>query len=181
LVIQTNNPLYQKNASGSSKEKTNGIWEPLKIAFVTRTSEIFVSEAEVKNRRRRSFNYVEDDFWPITMLTEIAAVRSKNEFQEVPLSGMGYGTIAIKPLGRLWIWLFAGDYRLLFHGKQRLRFDDGALLGKSVESMNMQLAVMSFVIDQAERNQIGSGPLRIRHKNATLLGHLYQFAMRLTI
>ena len=28
--------------------------EPLKIAFVTRTSEIFVSEAEVKNRRRRS-------------------------------------------------------------------------------------------------------------------------------
>ncbi len=60
--------------------------EPLKIAFVTRTSEIFVSEAEVKNRRRRSFNYVEDDFWPITMLTEIAAVRSKNEFLEVPFS-----------------------------------------------------------------------------------------------
>jgi hypothetical protein len=59
--------------------------EPLKIAFVTRTSEIFVSEAEVKNRCRRSFNYVEDDFWPITMLTEIAAVRSKNEFLEVPL------------------------------------------------------------------------------------------------
>ncbi|GEM_PF-2533596 len=28
--------------------------EPLKIAFVTRTSEIFVSEAEVKNRRRHS-------------------------------------------------------------------------------------------------------------------------------
>ncbi len=50
-----------------------------------RTSEIFVSEAEVKNRRRRSFNYVEDDFWPITMLTKIAAVRSKNEFLEVPL------------------------------------------------------------------------------------------------
>ncbi|GEM_PF-1457225 len=59
--------------------------EPLKIAFVTRTSEIFVSEAEVKNRRRRSFNYVEDDFWPITMLTKIAAVRSKNEFLEVPI------------------------------------------------------------------------------------------------
>jgi hypothetical protein len=58
--------------------------EPLKIAFVTRTSEIFVSEAEVQNRRRRSCNYVEDDFWPITMLTEIAAVRSKNEFLEVP-------------------------------------------------------------------------------------------------
>ncbi len=58
--------------------------EPLKIAFVTRTSEIFVSEAEVKNRRRRSCNYVEDDFWPITMLTKIAAVRSKNEFLEVP-------------------------------------------------------------------------------------------------
>ncbi len=51
-----------------------------------RTSEIFVSEAEVKNRRRRSFNYVEDDFWPITMLTKIAAVRSKNEFLEVPCS-----------------------------------------------------------------------------------------------
>jgi hypothetical protein len=60
--------------------------EPLKIAFVTRTSEVFVSEAEVKNRRRRSFNYVEDDFGPITMLTEIAAVRSKNEFLEVPVS-----------------------------------------------------------------------------------------------
>jgi hypothetical protein len=62
------------------------IREPLKIAFVTRTSEIFVSEAQVKNRRRRSCNYVEDDFWPITMLTEIAAVRSKNCFLEVPIS-----------------------------------------------------------------------------------------------
>ena len=59
---------------------------PLKIAFVTRTSEIFDSEAEVKNRRRHSCNYVEDDFWPTTTLTEIAAVRSKNEFLEVPLS-----------------------------------------------------------------------------------------------
>lgn len=57
---------------------------PLEIIFVTRTSEIFVSEAEVKNRRRRSRNYVEDGFWPITTLTEIAAVRSKKEFLEVP-------------------------------------------------------------------------------------------------
>jgi hypothetical protein len=94
---------------------------------------------------------------------------------------VGYGIIGIKALGRLWSWLFAGDYRLLLHGKQRLRFDDGALLGKSVESMKMKLVVMSFVIDQAEGNQIGSGPLRIRHKNAALLGHLYQITMRLTI
>ncbi|MBN1806136.1 MAG: hypothetical protein JW837_12880, partial [Sedimentisphaerales bacterium] len=38
--------------------------EPLKIAFVMRTSEIFSGKAEGQNRRRRSQSYVEDVFWP---------------------------------------------------------------------------------------------------------------------
>ena len=41
--------------------------------------------AEVQNRRRRSQSYVEDDFVSTTQREEIAAVRSKNEFLEVPL------------------------------------------------------------------------------------------------
>ena len=43
---------------------TNRLREPLKIAFVTRTSEIFSGKAEGQNRRRRSQSYVEDEFWP---------------------------------------------------------------------------------------------------------------------
>jgi hypothetical protein len=35
-----------------------------KIAFVTRTSEIFTGKAEGQNRRRHSQSYVEDEFWP---------------------------------------------------------------------------------------------------------------------
>jgi hypothetical protein len=38
--------------------------ESLKIAFVTRTSEIFSDKAEGQNRRRNSHSYVEDEFWP---------------------------------------------------------------------------------------------------------------------
>jgi hypothetical protein len=37
---------------------------PLKIAFVTRTCEIFSGKAEGQNRRRHSQSYVEDEFWP---------------------------------------------------------------------------------------------------------------------
>ncbi len=43
---------------------TNRLREPLKIAFVTRTSEIFSGKAEGQNRRKRSQSYVEDEFWP---------------------------------------------------------------------------------------------------------------------
>ncbi|MCD4825200.1 MAG: hypothetical protein K8S55_11375 [Phycisphaerae bacterium] len=57
--------------------------EPLKIAFVARTSEIFAGKAEGQNRRRRSHSYVEDDFDQTTQLAGIAAVRSRNEFLEV--------------------------------------------------------------------------------------------------
>jgi hypothetical protein len=39
---------------------------PLKIAFVTRTSEIFSGKAEGQIRRRHSQNFVEDDFDLIT-------------------------------------------------------------------------------------------------------------------
>jgi len=40
------------------------IREPLKIAFVTRTCEIFSGKAEGQNRRRHSQSYVEDEVWP---------------------------------------------------------------------------------------------------------------------
>jgi hypothetical protein len=59
----------------------------LKIAFVTRTSEIFSALAEGQNRHRHSQSYVEDEFWPDNAaFRRIAAVRSKNEFFEVPLN-----------------------------------------------------------------------------------------------
>ena len=54
--------------------------------LLSRERAIFsIALAEVQNRRRRSQSYVEDDFVPTTQREEIAAVRSKNEFLEVPL------------------------------------------------------------------------------------------------
>jgi hypothetical protein len=59
---------------------------PLKIAFVTRTSEIFSGKAEGQNRRRHSQAISRTLFGLTTPPEEIAAVRSKNEFLEVPFS-----------------------------------------------------------------------------------------------
>jgi hypothetical protein len=43
---------------------TETLRESLKIAFVTKTSEIFSGKAEGQNRRSHSQSYVEDEFWP---------------------------------------------------------------------------------------------------------------------
>jgi len=52
LPMQAEGNIYLNGSAPYLGEKNSR--EPLKIAFVTRTSEIFVSEAEVKNRRRHS-------------------------------------------------------------------------------------------------------------------------------
>lgn len=65
--------------------------QPLKIAFVARTSEIVSDKAEAKNRRRRGLSHVEDGFSTTTPSGPIAAVRSKNEFLEIALLQLRIG------------------------------------------------------------------------------------------
>jgi hypothetical protein len=55
---------YKKTEFGFYSYMCYYIKEPQKIAFVTRTSEIFSGKAEGQNRRRHSQSYVEDTFWP---------------------------------------------------------------------------------------------------------------------
>jgi hypothetical protein len=59
-------PGTSKNRSAHNKQKQNNCGDfpgsGFKTAFVARTSEIFSHKAEVQNRRRRSQNYVEDEF-----------------------------------------------------------------------------------------------------------------------
>ena len=65
--------------------KSMGLRDPLKIAFATRTSEFSAGKAEVQMGRSRCYSSSKTHLSLTTQPDGNAAVRSQNEFLEVPL------------------------------------------------------------------------------------------------
>ena len=61
----------------------NDKWQPLRIAFVAKASEIAASAAEGEISRRCSDSYIEDKFTLTTKYAAITAVCSRKELLEV--------------------------------------------------------------------------------------------------
>jgi hypothetical protein len=88
LIYVPIRPLVLASGSTNYLQKPSKIEQfsrgPRKIAFVTRKCEIFSDKAEGQNRRRHSQAISRTHFGLTTPAVEIAAIRSKNEFFEVP-------------------------------------------------------------------------------------------------